>query len=335
MTEPNQKQQNPPPQDPKPTGFHSFVSPDSDQFQPESGRYHLYVAYPCPFAHRALLARKLKGLEEHIGLSIVHPTFQKTKPEVDDHVGWVFKNPDDEPLHNSIGYGNFSCKDCIPDTVNNAKTIRELYEMSGGEGQKYSVPVLWDKKTKTIVNNESAEIVRIFNSGFNNLAKNPELDLYPKELQTKIDELNEWITSDINTGVYKAGFPTTQEGYEKAFNNLFGTLDKLEEILSKSRYLTGNKFTEADLRLFPTLLRFDEVYYVLFKCNKKKIADYANLLNYTRDIYQMAGVADTINMEQAKIGYFSSRLEWNYYAIVPAGPNFLETLKEKHDRDRF
>lgn len=319
----------------KPDGFHSFVSPDSDKFQPESGRYHLYVAYACPFAHRALLARSLKGLQEHIGLSIVHPTFQKTKPDVDDHVGWVFKNPDDEPLQSTLGHGSFSCKECIPDTVNNAKTIRELYEMSGGAGQRYTVPILWDKKNKVIVNNDSGEIARMFNSAFNNLAKNPQLDLCPEELRESIDSLNKWVHSDINSVVYKAGHAATQQEYDNAYYLLFDALDELDDSFGKSRYMIGNQLTEVDLRLFPTLLRFDEIYYVLFKCNKKRIIDYPNLLNYVRDIYQMPGVAETINMEQAKIGYYSSKTELNKYAIVPIGPYFIDTLMEKHDRDRF
>jgi len=250
-------------------------------------------------------------------------------------MGWVFRKEGDEPLHNEIGYGSISCKGCIPDTVNNAKTIRELYEMADDTGQKYSVPVLWDKKNKTIVNNESADILRIFNSGFNNIAKNPELDLYPESLRSKIDEVNEWVAQDIIGGVYKAGFAQTQEAYEQGFKTLFAALDKAEEILSKTRYICGDKLTEADLRLFPILLRFDEVYYVYFKCNKKRIEDYPNLLNYCRDIYQIPGVKETINMEHIKLTYFTSHVNLNHYAIVPIGPDFESRLKEKHDRDRF
>jgi len=313
--------------------FRNWISEDSDRFKPESGRYHLYISYACPWAHRTLIVRNLKGLQDHIGLSIVHPTWQKTRPEKDQHTGWVFRSETDEPLSSSTGFGSFPCKDVIPDTVNNCKSLREIYELSNDTSGKYSVPVLWDKKEKVIVNNESSEIIQMFNSSFNKLAKYPELDLYPEHLRSEIDEINSFIYDNFNNGVYKCGFATAQEAYEKAIVGVYNALDKAEEILSKSRYLVGNQFTVADIRFFVTLVRFDEVYVVYFKTNKKRISDYPNLLNYTRDIYQKAGLTETVNMYHIKTHYFTSHPTLNHYAIVPVGPDVISSLKEKHNRD--
>jgi len=317
----------------KSEGFHHIISKESETFKPESGRYHLYFAYGDPFGHRTFIARNLKGLQDHISFSIVHPTMQKTKPGVDDHVGYVFRKEDDPPLKSATGYGAISCKGCIPDTVNNCATIRELYELAGAPHQKFTIPVLWDKKNKTIVNNESAEIVRIFNSNFNELAKNPNLDLYPEAYRKKIDELTEWIQSDILLGVYKVGYAKIQQEYEEAFKILFEALDKVEDILKTNRFLCGRVFTEIDIKLFVTLIRFDEAYHVYYKCNKKKIVDYPNILNYLREIYQMPGVTETVNMDHIRAIYFSGGSGLNHYAIIPVGPDFESSLKEKHNRD--
>jgi len=233
------------------------------------------------------------------------------------------------------GVGSFPCKDVIPDTVNNAKNVRELYDLSKDQAGTYSVPVLWDKKEKVIVNNESSEIIRMFNSAFNDISKHPELDFYPEKLREEIDKVNDWIYHDFNNGVYKSGFAKSQEAYEEAVTNVFKALDRAEEILSKSRYLVGNQLTEADIRFFVTLVRFDEAYAVYFKCNKKRTVDYPNVLNYTRDLYQTPGFAETVNMYHIKTHYFTSHPVLNNYAIVPVGPGFEGTLKEKYDRDRF
>jgi len=319
----------------KESGFRNWISPDSDLFKPESGRYHLYVSYACPWAHRTLIMRSLKGLQDHIGLSIVHPTWQETNPGQEEHAGWVFRREGDPPLKSIKGFGSFPCKDVIPDNVNNAKSLRELYELSQDKVGKYSVPVLWDKKEKVIVNNESSEIIRMFNSAFNKLSKHPEMDFYPEKLRGEIDKVNDWVFQNLNTGVYKSGFAKTQEAYEEGVTNLFNALDRAEDILSKSRYLVGNQLTEADIRLFVTLLRFDEVYAVYFKCNKKRIVDYPNLLNFTRDLYQAPGIKETVNMDHIRTHYYTSHPIWNNFAIIPVGPNFEETLKEKHNRNRF
>ena len=311
------------------------ISEASDRFKPESGRYHLYISYACPYCHRTLLARNLKGLQDHIGLSVVHPTWQKTKPDKDDHVGWVFRSENDEPLKSILGFGSFPCKDVIPDTVNNCKSVREIFELSNDAKGKYPVPVLWDKKEKVIVSSGSADIMRMFNSAFNKLSKNPELDLYPEQLRSKIDEINDYISDNFNDGVYKAGFAKSQGEYDDAVKKVFEVLDKMEGILSKSRYLVGNQLTESDIRLFVTLVRFDEVYVVFFKCNKKRIIDYPNLLNYTRDLYQNPIIGDTVNMSHIKTNYYTSYPTQNHYAIIPIGPDFMATLKEKHDRERF
>jgi len=263
----------------------------------------------------------------------VHPTWQYTRPGQDEHIGWVFGDPSDPPLTNLNGYGAYSAEYSIPDFVNGAKCVRDLYELAGDTDGKYSVPILWDKKNKTIVNNESADIVQFFNSAFDEFAKYPDVDLYPEELRPQIEELNSWIYPCINDGVYRCGFSQTQDAYEKAFDELFNALDRAEELLSKQRFLTGARFTMADLRLFMTLIRFDPVYVVYFKTNKKRIDEYHNLFNYMKEIYQMPAVKPTVNLQHIKIHYLSSHPKLNYYGIIPKGKEV--DLDAPHDRHRF
>lgn len=296
------------------------VTPDG-RFKPEANRYHLYVSLACPWACRTVAGLYLKGLDHVIGLSVVHPTWQRTKPDdpEDLHAGWVFKSPEDPPISSPSGMGSFPGYDSIPDTVNGVKTVRDLYELAGQKGGRYTVPVLWDKQEKTIVNNESSEILRMFNSAFNHLAKNPDLDLYPEDLRPQIDELNAWIYTQINNGVYRCGFAQKQGAYEEAFKDVFDGLDRLEGILSKTRYLTGDKLTEADIRLYVTLIRFDPVYVVYFKTNKAFIRDYPSIKRYVQDLYNTPGIKESTNMYHIKTHYFTSHPNLNYFAIVPVG----------------
>lgn len=316
--------------------FRNWISKGSGEFEPEAGRYHLYVSLACPWASRCVAVMHMKGLQDAVGLSVTHPTWQHTRPGQDDHCGWAFAAPGDPPLSSSTGQGSFPCDDCIPDTLNGAKFIRDLYEKSHDTFGKYSVPVLWDKKKGCIVNNESSEIIRMLNSEFNELAQNPGLDLYPQHLRTAIDEVNEWVYPKINNGVYRCGFATKQEAYEEAFDDLFAALERCEQILGRQRYMAGDQLTEADIRLFHTLIRFDEVYVVYFKANKKLIVQYPNLSNYTRDIYQTPGVSASVNMRHIKVHYFSSHPKLNTYAIVPKGNEADPWWKQPHDRaERF
>eukprot|EP00744_Colponema_vietnamica_P011390 GILI01016020.1.p1 GENE.GILI01016020.1~~GILI01016020.1.p1 ORF type:complete len:379 (+),score=78.73 GILI01016020.1:101-1138(+) len=318
--------------------FREVISKDHPIFKPEAGRYHLYISYACPWACRCETVRQLKGLTSVIGLSVVHPVWQQTKPSVDSHTGWVFRSPSDAPVVPVSGYGNFSCEGCIPDTINNAATVRELYELSNDTNGKYSVPVLWDKTTKQIVNNESSEIIRMFNTAFNDLPEcgNPSLDLYPEHLRAQIDEVNDWVYNCINNGVYKCGFAKSQEAYNVAVTSLYEALDRVESMLANSRFLLSNTITDADVRLFQTLVRFDEVYVVYFKCNKKQIAEYPNMRNYLRDIYQsFPGVTQAVHMDHIKHHYFASHPVLNSFSIVPVGPNVLADLAKSHDRLRF
>jgi len=278
----------------------------------------------------------MKGLDHIIGLSVVHPTWARTRPEnpKDTHTGWWFRDPKDPPVSNSEGYGRFDCSECIPDTVNHTKCIRDLYELSNDTTGKYSVPVLWDKKERKIVCNESEIIMESFNSQFNEFAKNPGLDLLPVDLKGAITETNEWVYPNINDGVYKCGFAKTQGAYEDAFDKLFDSLEKMELILAKQRYLCGNKLTTADIRAFVTLVRFDEVYVVYFKCNKKTIKDhYPNIFNYVKEIYQMPGVAKSVNMRHIKMHYYTAHPTLNLYAVIPKG-NPVD-FHSPHDRNRF
>eukprot|EP01023_Acetabularia_acetabulum_P063709 TRINITY_DN8041_c0_g1_i1.p1 TRINITY_DN8041_c0_g1~~TRINITY_DN8041_c0_g1_i1.p1 ORF type:complete len:391 (+),score=45.13 TRINITY_DN8041_c0_g1_i1:27-1199(+) len=312
-------------------GFRNHIK-QGTKFEPEGGRYHLYISYACPWACRALALYYLKGLQDVIGLSVVHPTWQFTRPGKDEHTGWAFRSLEDPPLASSTGFGSFDSTGCIPDDVNNAKFVRDLYEKANDTTGKYSVPVLWDKKEATIVNNESSEIIRMFNSEFNTICKNPDLDLYPEELREKIDEVNAWIYPNINNGVYRCGFATSQQAYDRAFQELFEALDKVEEILSKNRYICGQKLTEADIRLFVTLIRFDPVYVVYFKTNKKFLSQYPNIKEYVREIYQMPEVKKSVNLGHIKNHYFSSHPKLNYYAIVPNGGEHW--WEEPHNRGK-
>ena len=245
------------------------------RFAPESGRYHLYVSLACPWASRAVAVLNLKGLQDVVGLSVTHPTWQRTRPDdpEDRHSGWAFFRPDDPPVSNAEGHGSFPCDGCVVDTLHGVKFVRDLYDMANDTSGKYTVPVLWDKKEETIVNNESSEIIRMLNSEFNDFAAHPDIDLYPEELRSEIDSVNEWVYPSINNGVYRCGFATKQEAYEKSFEELFEGLERAEDILNKQRYLCGNKLTEADIRLFVTLIRFGRLY-----CSSSS----SDLLQHTR-----------------------------------------------------
>ncbi|XP_028550638.1 uncharacterized protein LOC110112422 [Dendrobium catenatum] len=305
-----------------PSTFRNFISKDlASQFPAVSGRYHLYISYACPWASRCLAYLKLKGLDKAISYTAVKPKWERTK-ETDEHFGWVF------PASSTEDAG------ADPDPLNGAGSVRELYELaSSSYTGKYTVPVLWDKQLNTIVNNESAEIIRMFNTEFNEIAENPDLDLYPSHLQTVIDGVNEWVYETINNGVYRCGFAKKQGPYDEAVVKLYDALDKCEEILSKQRYICGNELTEADIRLFVTLIRFDEVYVVHFKCNKKLLREYPNLFNYTKDIYQIPGISSTVNMEHIKKHYYGSHPAINPYGVIPIGSN--TDFSASHDRDRF
>ncbi|CDP11239.1 unnamed protein product [Coffea canephora] len=305
----------------KPSTFRNAISRDPNSpFPAEAGRYHLYVSYGCPWASRCLACFKIKGLDKIISFTAVKISWARTK-DTDEHMGWVF------PASSTEEPG------ADPDPLNGAKSIRELYEIaSSNYSGRYTVPVLWDKKTKTIVNNESAEIIRMLNTEFNDLAENPELDLYPSHLQSQIDEINRWIYEEINNGVYKCGFARKQEPYDEAVKKLYEALDKCEEMLSKQRYLCGGTVTEADIRLFVTLIRFDEAYAVYFKCNKKLIREYPNLFNYTKDIFQLPGISSTVKMDFIKKGYGSLSSN-NPSGIIACGPDI--DYSSPHDRSRF
>jgi len=290
-----------------PTKFRNWVKADSStDFQPESGRYHLYVSYACPWAHRTLIMRKLKGLEEAITLSIVDPFM--------DEEGWVFS---DAP-------------GCIPDTVNGARYLREVYVKADPKCTgRVTVPILWDKETGTIVNNESREIIRMFDTEFAAIA-NSDISFYPDDLQAQIDQTIDAIYQPINNGVYRSGFATTQNAYEEAVTELFKALEHWEGILGKQRYLCSDRLTEADWCMFTTLLRFDPVYYVHFKCNLNRIVDYPNLWNYLKDLYQQPGVKETCNLEHIKQHYYKSHPFINPTRIVPKGP--VIDFEEPHNR---
>lgn len=291
------------------TQFRNWVTADGSAgptgkggFKAESGCYHLYISLACPWASRTLIMRALKGLEDHISISVVHPLMLEN--------GWTFEEGDG----------------VIADTELNKDYLYQVYLAAQPDySGRVTVPVLWDKKTKTIVNNESAEIMRMFNTAFNDLTGNTN-DYYPEDLQADIDAMNDFVYPNINNGVYKAGFATSQAVYEKEVRALFEALDKLEALLSSQNYLVGNTFTEADIRLFTTLVRFDAVYYGHFKTNIRRLVDYPNLWDYTKRIYNMPGIAETVNFDHIKQHYYGSHKTINPTGVVPVGPDLDWTL---------
>ncbi|CAK0890845.1 unnamed protein product [Prorocentrum cordatum] len=311
-------------------GFSNKVAPES-RFEPEASRYHLYVALGCPWANGCLTALKFKGLEDIISVSVVHPTWRRTRcddPE-DLHTGWHFRAPRDAPVTNELGHGSFECDDaCIPDTVNGCKTIRELYERANDQTGKYTTPVLWCKKEGTIVSNESMEILQILDSAFDEWCKHPERKLFNKVEAAAAEELNSYIYPTVNNGVYRCGFARTQEAYVRAHAELFASLDRLEALLAKNgtAFLTGSEFRWIDLRLYMTLVRFDPVYVVYFKTSHKRLADFPHLLRFVRTCYSIQAVKATTNIKHIKMHYFSSHPTLNTYGILPAsdGPELVE-----------
>ncbi|KAF8591298.1 glutathione S-transferase [Ramaria rubella] len=274
------------------------------EFAPEKGRYHLYVSYACPWAHRALITRELKGLQDIISTSVV-------SPRMGSH-GFPFNSADEFP-------------GATTDPVNNAQHIKDLYlKVDPDYGGRFTVPVLWDKKTGTIVNNESSEIIRIFNSEFNDIIspEKAKLDLYPEGLRKDIDELNVWVYDTVNNGVYKCGFATTQTAYQAAVKPLFDSLDRLEKILEGKDYLIGNQLTEADVRLYTTIIRFDPVYHGHFKCNLRTIrGGYPNLNRWCKNLYWNSDAfKSTTNFNHIKVHYYWSHTTINPTRVVPYGP---------------
>src|SRR5882672_2040723 len=296
--------------------FRNWITPDGRAgptgeggFPAERGRYHLYVSLACPWAHRVLIYRKLKGLEELLPLSAVNLYMGAE--------GWTF-----EPGPS-----------VIPDTVNHAKRLYEVYTIADPRySGRVTIPFIWDKERRTIVSNESADIVRMLNDAFDGITGN-RLDFYPTEQRKEIDDLNALIYPNVNNGVYRAGFATTQEAYAEAATALFAALDELDARLATQRYLTGPRVTEADWRFFTTLARFDAVYFGHFKCNRRRIVDCPSLWGYVRDLYQTPGVAETVNIEYYKRHYYGSHKTINPYLIVPIGPEI--DFAKPHDRARL
>ena len=296
----------------KDAAFRDWVTPDGAPgeggFAAERGRYHLYVSLACPWAHRTLIMRALKGLEDAVGVSVTHWLMREE--------GWTF----------APGPG------VVADPVGHAGVMHQVYTRADpGYSGRVTVPVLWDKRRGTIVNNESSEIIRMFNSAFDGVGAKAG-DYYPAALRAEIDAVNARVYDTVNNGVYKAGFATSQEAYEEAVRPLFDTLDWLEERLGGRRFLVGGALTEADVRLFTTLVRFDAVYVGHFKCNIRRIADYPNLSGYLRDLYQWPGVAPTVNLEHIKRHYYESHPTVNPSGVVPAGPvlDFLSPPGRAH-----
>jgi putative glutathione S-transferase len=298
------------------TSYHDFVTADGSPgptgkggFPAEAGRYHLHISLACPWAHRTLIFRNLKKLDDVISVSVTEPLYGKT--------GWEFGTGPGATL----------------DSVNGKATLAEIYLIADPHYTgRVSVPALWDKKRRTIVNNESSEIIRMLNSAFEAFTA-VHTDYYPAALRAEIDRVNDVVYPNVNNGVYRAGFATTQEAYEEAVRGIFATLDQLEARLSRQRYLVGGRITEADWRLFTTLIRFDTVYYSHFKCNLRRIADYPNLWSYLRELYQVPGIAETVSIDHIKRHYYGSQRQVNPTGIVPIGPLIDFTLP--HDRGRF
>jgi len=303
----------------QPDAFREWLSNDGSTAYPAAAdRYHLYVSLACPWASRTVVFRKLKGLEEAIGMTIVDP--------IRDEEGWAFRDPSGKippgaPFEST-------------DSINGFQFLREAYKATNPDySERVTVPVLWDKQTKKIVNNCEDDICRMFNDRFNDFAQNKDVDFFPKEIEAEHAKFSSFLHDNVNNGVYRAGFATHQRPYEIACRKLFEALDQLEERLTKSRYLFGNRIVEADWRLFCTLIRFDVVYHGHFKCNLRRIIDYPNLQGYLLDLYQQPGITDTINFDHIKRHYYMTHTQINPTRIVPIGP--VLDLGKPHNRERL
>jgi putative glutathione S-transferase len=291
--------------------FRDWVRADgSTDYAPEQGRYHLYATLACPWAHRAIIYRHLKGLEDAISMTIVDPER--------DERGWAITNT----------------RGTTPDPVNGFTFLSEAYAVTDpGFDGRVTVPVLWDRERGRIVNNESADVIRMLDREFDAFAKHPDLHYCPEELRAEIDEINAFVYENVNDGVYRTGFATTQAAYERAFGKLFDALDELDARLATRRYLVGGRITEADWRLFTTLLRFDPVYVGHFQCNLRRVIDYPQLSGYLRELYQHPGIAETVDMDHIKRHYYRTHPQINPRYIVPVGPAL--DLTAPHGRDHL
>jgi putative glutathione S-transferase len=303
----------------QPDAFREWLSNDGSTAYPAAAdRYHLYVSLACPWASRTVIFRKLKGLDEAIGMTIVDP--------IRDEEGWAFRDPSGKippgaPFEST-------------DSINGFQFLREAYKATNPDySERVTVPVLWDKRTKKIVNNCEDDICRMFNDRFNDFARNKDVDFFPKEIEAEHAKFSSFLHDNVNNGVYRAGFATRQRPYEIACRKLFEALDQLEERLSKNRYLFGNRIVEADWRLFCTLIRFDVVYHGHFKCNLRRIIDYPNLQGYLLDLYQQPGITETVNFDHIKRHYYMTHTQINPTRIVPIGP--VLDLGKPHNRERL
>ena len=303
----------------QPDAFREWVSNDGSTAYPAAAdRYHLYVSLACPWASRTVIFRKLKGLEEAIGMTIVDP--------IRDEEGWAFRDqsgkiPPGAPFEST-------------DSINGFQFLREAYKATDPNyNERVTVPVLWDKRTEKIVNNCEDDICRMFNDRFNDFARSKDVDFFPQEIEAEHAKLSSFLHDNVNNGVYRAGFATRQRPYEIACRKLFEALDQLEERLSKNRYLFGNRIVEADWRLFCTLIRFDVVYHGHFKCNLRRIIDYPNLQGYLLDLYQQPGITETVNFDHIKRHYYMTHTQINPTRIVPIGP--VLDLGKPHNRERL
>ncbi|KAK7194418.1 Glutathione S-transferase-like protein [Novymonas esmeraldas] len=301
----------------KPTSFHGTIEAGGP-YPPAKGRYILYVSYACPWASRCLALRVAKGLEGVIDVAVTSPVWARTRPDADDHEGWVF-----DPAYPGA----------TPDPLGLFATVRDIYDVSMRNSgtvfeTRYTVPVLFDSESRTIVNNESSEIIRILNSAFDEHAAHPEVDMYPAALRPAIDAMNTRTYEPLCNGVYKCGFARSQQAYDEAVAGVFATIDELEELLRHQRYLAGGAVTEADVRVFCCLVRFDEVYAVHFKCNRRLIRECPNLLGWLRDVYQTLQLEPTVHMKHIKDGYYTL----SPHHIVPIGSDFVAQLSVPHSR---
>ena len=303
----------------QPDAFREWVSNDgSTSYPTAAGRYHLYVSLACPWASRTVIFRKLKGLEEAIGMTVVDP--------IRDEEGWAFREPSGKILPGAPFEST--------DSINGFQFLSEAYKATNPDyNERVTVPVLWDKQTKKIVNNCEDDICRMFNDRFNDFSRNKDVDFFPREIEKEHAKLSSFLYDNVNNGVYRAGFATRQRPYEIACRRIFEALDDLEERLSKSRFLFDNQIVEADWRFFCTLIRFDVVYHGHFKCNLRRIVDYPNLQGYLMDLYQEPGITDTVNFDHIKRHYYMTHTQINPTRIVPIGP--LLDLTKLHGREKI